>query len=169
MRDVVLKAPRQKSSSLIQVIEVAGAPLERNFIHVPYLIYHNDPNWIPPMEGEIEGIFDPSVNPYFRHGDAKRWIAVDVSGRPVGRISAFVNYDKIEEGGMRVGGIGFFESVNDSETANMLFDTTIKWLADVHGVNAVDGPINFGENDKDWGLLILVFAPASYAMNYTPA
>src|SRR5690606_18214399 len=141
MREVVLKAPRRKSNSLVQVIEVAGAPLEQSFIQVPDFIYRNDPNWISPMEGEVEGIFDPSVNPYFRHGDAKRWIAVDVSGKPVGRIAAFVNYDKIKEGDLRVGGIGFFESANDSETANMLFDTAIKWLADVHGVNAVDGPI----------------------------
>lgn len=168
MREVVLKAPRRKSNSLVQVIEVAGAPLEQSFIQVPDFIYRNDPNWISPMEGEVEGIFDPSVNPYFRHGDAKRWIAVDVSGKPVGRIAAFVNYDKIKEGDLRVGGIGFFESANDSETANMLFDTAIKWLAGVHGVNAVDGPINFGENDKYWGLLIMGFTPASYGMNYNP-
>ena len=168
MREALLIEPRKKTSSPFRVIEVDGATSVRNFMQVPELIYHNDPNWIPPIENEIAGIFDPAINPYFRHGDARRWIAVDASGKPVGRIAAFVNYDKIDEGDQRVGGIGFFESVNDNETAIMLFDAAIKWLVDVHGVNAVDGPINFGENDKYWGLLIMGFTPASYGMNYNP-
>lgn len=168
MHEVLLKEPRQKSGSTVRVIEVAGATLERNFVQVQELIYQNDPNWIPPIEGEIAGIFAHAINPYFRHGDAKRWIAVDASGMLVGRIAAFVNYDKINEGDLRVGGIGFFESVNDSQTARMLFDTAINWLIGVHGVDAVDGPINFGENDKYWGLLIMGFTRASYGMNYNP-
>lgn len=150
------------------MIEVSGTALERDFIRVPDIIYHNDPNWIPPIDSEIAGIFNPAVNPYFRHGEAKRWIALNISGKPLGRIAAFVNYDKIEEGSLRVGGIGFFESVNDNQTAAMLFDTAIGWLVGAHGVTAVDGPINFGENDKYWGLLIRGFTRASYGMNYNP-
>jgi hypothetical protein len=32
----------------------------------------------------------------------------------------------------------------------------------------MDGPINFGENDNFWGLLVEGFTPPSYGMNYNP-
>src|SRR3970040_258664 len=168
MSVVLVEKHLQKTDHLVDAIEVSGEQLERDFIRVPELIYRNDPNWIPPIDSEIAGIFDPSVNPYFNHGDAKRWVAVNASGNPAGRIAAFVNFEKIADGDLRVGGIGFFECVNDRRTAFLLFDAAIRWLVQTYRVDAVDGPVNFGENDKYWGLLIKGFTPASYGMNYNP-
>ena len=68
----------------------------------------------------------------------------------------------------QVGCIGFFECVNDHEAAFLLFDTAIQWLVESYHIEVVDGPVNFGENDKYWGLLINGFSPASYGMNYNP-
>lgn len=168
MSVVLVEKHPQKTDHLVDAIEVSGEQLERDFIRVPELIYRNDPNWIPPIDSEIAGIFDPSVNPYFNHGDAKRWVVVNASGNPVGRIAAFVNFEKIADGDLRVGGIGFFECVNDRRTAFLLFDAAVRWLVQTYRVDAVDGPVNFGENDKYWGLLIKGFTPASYGMNYNP-
>lgn len=168
MREVLIKESRQETGLLFRAIEVLGKQLERDFVRVPDRIYGNDPNWIPPIEDEIAGTFDPGVNPYFRHGDARRWIARDAEGNFVGRIAAFVNFDKMNDGGLRVGGIGFFESVNDKGVAFLLFDTAIRWLTETFSIDAVDGPVNFGENDKYWGLLIKGFSRASYGMNYNP-
>lgn len=168
MREILTQPPRQQHHNQVDVIGVFGKKLERDFMRVPELLYQNDPNWVSPVESDIAGTFDPDVNPYFRHGDARRWVAVDAAGKLVGRIAAFVNFDKMNEGNLRVGGIGFFESIDDQETAFLLFDTAIAWLVDTYSVDAVDGPVNFGENDKYWGLLIVGFTPASYGMNYNP-
>ena len=50
-------------------------------------------------------------------------------------------------------GMGFFESVNDQKVAFMLFDACKDWLTQ-RGIEAMDGPINFGDRDKWWGLLV---------------
>lgn len=168
MGEILIQEARDKRDTLVEVIGVFGKKLERDFMRVPEFIYSDDPNWISPIESDIAGIFDPDINPYFRHGDAQRWIAVDREGMLVGRIAAFVNFDKMNEDDLRVGGIGFFESIDDRKTAFLLFDTAIQWLIETYSVNAVDGPVNFGENDKYWGLLIEGFTPASYGMNYNP-
>jgi ribosomal protein S18 acetylase RimI-like enzyme len=77
-----------------------------------------------------------------------------------------VNFEKMQDGNHRVGCIGFFECIADQSAAFMLFDTAINWLVDNHQITAVDGPVNFGENDKYWGLLISGFTSPSYGMNY---
>jgi hypothetical protein len=66
-----------------------------------------------------------------------------------------------------MGGIGFFECINDPLAAKLLFDTAENWLQQ-KGANAVDGPINFGDRDKWWGLLVDGFISPSYGMNYNP-
>ena len=67
----------------------------------------------------------------------------------------------------KVGGIGFFDSPNSQEYANLLFDSARKWLAE-KGVEAMDGPINFGERNTWWGLLVEGFHAPLYGMNYNP-
>jgi hypothetical protein len=89
-------------------------------------------------------------------------------GNPQGRIAAFVNTRYQNKGDtVRVGGIGFFDCVNQQEAANQLFDTARQWLQQ-RGMEAMDGPINFGERDKWWGLLVAGFQPPLYTMNYNP-
>jgi len=49
--------------------------------------------------------------------------------------------------------MGFFECTDDRDAAFLLFDTCSAWLKE-RGMQAMDGPINFGENDVNWGLLV---------------
>lgn len=142
--------------------------MEEVFLDIPEVIHHDDPNWIPFLRTEIRNIFDPSINPYFRHGTARRWILADASGEVLGRIAAFINFKKMYDEDKKVGCIGFFECINDTDAAFLLFDTAIQWLTERYQIEIVDGPVNFGENDKYWGLLIKGFTPPSYGMNYNP-
>lgn len=139
------------------------------FFQVTELIYKKDPNYIPFVREDIENIFDPHKNPYFKHGDATRWVLLNEKGQTIGRIAAFINFEKMYDENRKVGCVGFFECINDHEASNHLFDTAIQWLIENYQVEAVDGPVNFGENDKYWGLLIKGFEPASYGMNYNPS
>ncbi|NDE77786.1 MAG: hypothetical protein EB047_01050 [Chitinophagaceae bacterium] len=65
-----------------------------------------------------------------------------------------------------VGGVGFFDCINDQQAANLLFDTAKEWLSQ-KGMGAMDGPINFGERDRWWGLIVEGFQPPLYCMSYS--
>ncbi len=65
------------------------------------------------------------------------------------------------------GGCGFFECIDNQQAADLLFDTAKNWLKQ-QGMEAMDGPINFGENDMWWGLLVEGFSRPYYGMNYNP-
>jgi hypothetical protein len=149
------------------IVEVTTQKQAREFINLPRKLYKNDPAWVCAPDNEIESTFDPERNNFFHHGICHRWIAVNDNEEVVGRIAAFINYQKIN-GKERTGGVGFFECINDKEVAEDLFRTAKTWLQS-KGMQAMDGPINFGENDKYWGLLVEGFQSPSYGMNYNPA
>lgn len=139
------------------------------FHQFPFEIYKGDINWVPQIRQEVESVFDVKKNKYFKHGIAERWILIDNEGKVKGRIAAFINENKANTFKQPTGGIGFFECINDTMATNELFNHAKKWLAS-KGMEAMDGPINFGENNKFWGLLIENYDfPTYYGQNYNPA
>lgn len=151
----------------MKIIEVKSKKDAAKFLNVPNYIYKGDPSFIRPLDNEIEAVFDRKKNVFFTHGDACRWIMEDDSGNLVGRVAAFINENKAHNYKQPTGGMGFFECINDKDAAFALFNQCKAWL-EGRGMEAMDGPINFGENDKFWGLLIEGFTPPSYGMNYNP-
>ena len=130
------------------------------------MLYKNDPNWIRPLDNDIEQVFDAGQNKAFRHGEAIRWILKDDSGKLIGRVAAFVNKKYKTKGDtVPVGGMGFFECIDDQSAANGLFNACKEWLRE-KGMEAMDGPINFGERDRWWGLQVEGFQQPLYCMNY---
>jgi hypothetical protein len=150
----------------MDIEEVNDKKTARKFIELPRKLYKNDPNFISPLDKDVEAVFDPALNNFHSHGICNRWLLKN-NGNISGRIAAFINYEKNKNRDNIVGGIGFFECINDQEAASLLFDTAKKWLIQ-NKANAMDGPVNFGENDKYWGLLIEGFVPPSLGMNYNP-
>lgn len=155
--------PKKRCSTL----EVQTSRQAKAFIDLPKKLYKNDPEWISVLDNEIDSIFNPSKNIFFQHGTCRRWIALNEKQETVGRIAAFINYNKIGRDKEAAGGVGFFECIDDTGTAHALLDTAADWLKS-QGMKAMDGPINFGENDKFWGLLVEGFHTPSYGMNYNP-
>jgi hypothetical protein len=149
----------------IKAVETSGDI--RQFHQLPHLIYKNDNNWICHLEQDIEDVFDRNQNPYFKQGNAQRWILHNDSGLVIGRVAAFYNERYFNQSGKRVGGMGFFECTNDYAAAKLLFDTCADWLKK-QNVSAMDGPINFGEKDRFWGLMVSGFKNPSYLENYNP-
>ncbi|MCD0490676.1 GNAT family N-acetyltransferase [Pedobacter sp. MC2016-14] len=151
----------------MQISQVSDAKTIKDFLNLPRNIYAEDKNWIAPLDKDLEHVFDPKRNPFFQHGKCTRWILKDQNGNCIGRIAAFVNDKKAYQYPQPTGGVGFFECINDQDAAFELFSTAEKWLKE-QGMQAMDGPINFGENDTFWGLLVEGFSPPSYGMNYNP-
>lgn len=138
------------------------------FHRVPERIYKDDKNYIPHIKQDIEKVFDPAQNKLFNDGKAARWIFYNEKNELVGRIAAFINAKTAYTETQPTGGVGFFESINDQNVANFIFDHSKAWLEELK-LEAMDGPINFGERNQFWGCLTKNFTdPNSYAMNYNP-
>jgi hypothetical protein len=124
--------------------------LQRAFLQFPVHLYQSDSNWIRPLDKDVESIFDPKKNAHFKQGGAIRWVLYDEAGQAIGRVAAFYEPSKDE---VPVGGMGFFECIEDEKAAFMLFDACKTWLM-TNGMQGMDGPINFGERDSFWGLMV---------------
>lgn len=149
-----------------QIKEVNDERSEKDFILFPVKLYKDEKNWIRPLDDDIRKVFDKKRNKFFRHGRAIRWLLLNEKNEIAGRIAAFIN-DKTanKKNDQPTGGVGFFECINDQEAANLLFDTGKKWLEE-NGMEAMDGPINFGDRNENWGLLVEGFYPPNYGMPY---
>lgn len=149
----------------MQLIQVTTRQDRKEFLNFPKRLYKDDPFWVCQLDSELEALFDPEKNYLLRQGEAIRWILKGDDGKTVGRIAAFI--DKVRSGvySQPTGGIGFFEVVENRDAAFMLFDAGKNWLAS-KGMEAMDGPINFGENDNNWGLLVEGFMQQGYGMPY---
>jgi hypothetical protein len=147
--------------------EVNTSLQAKEFLKLPVKLYKNERNWIRPLDKDIESVFDKEKNKTFRHGECVRWILLNQTGETIGRVAAFINKKTVSKGNDQpTGGMGFFECINDKRAAFMLFDQCKEWLQS-KGMEAMDGPINFGTRDRWWGLLIDGFdREPNYQCNY---
>lgn len=148
-------------------VEVTTAKHRKDFLLLPVSIYKSEPNWIRPLDKDIEAVFNPAQNKFFRHGECTRFLLYNVNEKPIGRIAVFINERTSKKETQPTGGIGFFECINDRKAAHLMFDYCKQWLKQ-RGMEAMDGPINFGERDSWWGLIAEGFHPPQYKMNYNP-
>ena len=154
----------------MQLIEVNDKKTANQFLKVNVLLNKHNSNYIRPLDNEVKAVFDPAKNRLFKYGEAVRWILKDEKGKLIGRIAAFTN-SKYKNYGtdFEVGGIGYFDCIDNQEAANLLFNTARQWLMN-KGMEAMDGPINFGDRDKNWGLMVEGFDDEPvYGMSFNPA
>lgn len=142
-----------ETSNQFKIIEVNSSKTREEFLELPVRLYKNEKNWVRPLNNDIERIFNPTENKMFQHGECCRWILLDQKEKTIGRIAAFIDHKSKNINEQPTGGIGFFECIHDKNAAFMLFDTCKKWLQE-REIEAMDGPINFGERHQWWGLHI---------------
>ncbi|MGD1847406.1 MAG: hypothetical protein ACFB10_18610 [Salibacteraceae bacterium] len=152
----------------MKLVEVSSAAHVKAFHRLPFQIYQNDPHWNPHLQQDIDKVFDPAHNKFFKHGEACRWLLYDDNNSVIGRVAAFVNHKSSDSYPYPTGGLGFFECIDSQEAAFTLFDRCQEWLKS-RGLEAMEGPVNFGEKDKYWGLVTENFEAAGYyQQNYNP-
>lgn len=151
----------------MQIAEVHSQRDWKDFHQVAHYIYRRDPHWISPIYKDIEKTFDPASNKVLAHGEAKVWLLRNDAGKPIGRIAAFFDAKRNSLRDFPLGSMGFFECINNDEAADLLFDTAENYLRE-RGMKAIDGPVNFGERDRFWGLLTKGWYQPIYQENYHP-
>jgi GNAT superfamily N-acetyltransferase len=123
----------------------------KQFIKLPFRLYADEPNWVPPLISERKMHLDRVKNPFFEHADAEYFLA-ERDGRVVGRITAQVDFRYWEFHDVKWGFFGFFECEDDPEVAAALLDTAEGWLT-AYGCDRMVGPWDFSTNDEG-GILI---------------
>lgn len=149
----------------MNITRVSDRRTRKKFHDTARILYRDDPVWVCPPDKDIESIFDPKINPYFKHGEVDRWILEKADGTLIGRVAAFIDHNLARSHDQPTGGMGFFECINNINAATILFDTAREWLTE-RGMEAMDGPVNFGETDKYWGLLVDGFTHPSFDVPY---
>ncbi len=139
----------------------------KEFVEVQPNLYKSDPNYIRPLDADVENVFNKSINKYYEEGKCIKWILKDDGGKAIGRIAAFINPLTACTFDQPTGGIGFFECINDKNAAFLLFDAARNWLK-LNNMDAMDGPVNLGSRERWWGLLVKGSHPPCYCCNYNP-
>lgn len=149
------------------VVKPVSSRRERKqFLELPWTLYRNDPNWIPPLRLNQKEMVGYCANPFYDRNRIQTFLAYR-GGEVCGRIGAILNYGHIDRYDELRGFFGFFESVDDQEVANGLFDAARGWFAD-QGITKMRGPTNPSLN-YELGLLIDGFdSPPTFMMTYNP-
>jgi len=137
----------------------------KDFIHLPWSIYRNDPNWVAPLLIEQKQRFS-NKNPFFEHARWKAWVAYR-NGKPVGRISAQIDRLFLDRYHENVGYFGSLEAQDDPAIFARLFRVAEEWLIS-EGMSRVIGPFNLSINEEA-GLLVDGFdTPPRIMMGHNP-
>ncbi len=152
---------------MIKVCEVKSKRELRRFIQFPNILYRDDPYYVPELYVSQQNFFDRNKNPFFTHSKVEFFLAYK-SKQVVGRIALIRNNNHISLSREKCGFFGFFESINDFEVAEALFNKAVNWL-DHEGLTSIIGPENFTTNDS-CGMLISGFdTPPVVMMPYNKA
>lgn len=148
---------------MVYSIKTVGTKKDKqNWFEFSRKLYRNDPNFISYIDGDIEDLFQPKTNPFLLSGEGQRLLLFK-EGEIVGKCAVFyyLNTDKQ----ITKSGIGFFDCIEDFTAFQFLIDYCIDWLKK-RNIQEVEAPVNFGDRDSFWGLLIQGKHPNSYRENY---
>jgi GNAT superfamily N-acetyltransferase len=138
-----------------------------DFIKLPFTIYKNDPHWVAPLISEQKKYFNPGKNPYYDHSEVQLFLAIK-AGSIAGRISAHTNTQHNKFHNDKIGFFGFFECLDNQETADKLLNSAYEWLKK-RGLDTIRGPMNFSTN-HECGLLVEGFNSSPFIMmTHNPA
>ena len=128
------------------------------FVALPYRLYKDDPNWVPPLKGDALKKLIPGKNGWLSHAKQQLFLA-ERDGKVVGRISAHIDTLALEmpadQGfGPGCGQFGYFDA-EDEAIAQALIAAAEAWLKN-QGMDRVLGPLSASIWEEP-GLLIQGF------------
>ena len=152
--------------STLIVKPVTNRREKKQFLHLPWSLYRDDPNWIPPLRMNQKELVGYARHPFYDNAEGQTFLAI-ADGKPAGRLLALVNRAHNDRYRENRGFFGFFECIEDQEVASGLFDAAREWLAE-RGMQSIRGPANPSLN-YECGLLVDSFdSPPTFMMTYNP-
>jgi len=150
----------------MKIITVETKKQLNQFIKFPWKIYPKESPWVPPLLMDIKEILSEK-NPFWMHAKKQFFLAYNDKGEIIGRIAAIIDENYISFQDDNCGFFGFFECIDDVETAKALFAAAKSWLSE-QGVPKMMGPMNPSTNDECGFLSDGFDIPPSLMMPYTP-
>lgn len=164
----MLETGVMKNYQDLKIVEIKDKKQLKNFINLPWEIYHNDDNWVPPLKGDMLKTLMGKDNPLFMSGSHTFFMVFNTS-QPVGRILVGINEKLNEEKNKSEGYISLFECIHSMEVANLLLRTATSWLKE-RGIKRIVGPVSPTNGDDNRGLLVKGFDGPPVLMNsYNPS
>ena len=139
------------TSGTVKIRRLTTRKERLEFIRMTWDLYKNDSNWVPPLEMDRMRLLDTEKNPFYKHARLQLFLA-EKDGQIVGRIGAIINEAHNILYTDRIGFFGFYESIDDQDVANTLFNAAAAWLRE-QGMTVMRGPVSPSMNDEV-GLLI---------------
>ena len=146
---------------MTSIVSISPGKELGKFIDFPHELYRNDPNYVPELFIAQRDMLTPGKHPFYEHSKVKLFLTYN-GDRVTGRIAAILNNNHNAFTGRKDGFFGFFECINDQETADLLLANASEWLKE-QGADNIIGPVNLSTNDT-CGLLIEGFDRPPMAM-----
>ncbi|MBI9047869.1 MAG: hypothetical protein JEZ00_00500 [Anaerolineaceae bacterium] len=125
---------------------------DRNkFINLPFDIYKECPQWVPPIKNQMHFIMDAEKHPFYHHSNADFYIIED-GKQVISRLAVLNhrNYSKFHN--HPTGMFYYFDSYDDDQASHLLFNTALDWYRK-ENIKTVYGPKGFARSDAV-GLLV---------------
>ena len=146
---------------MTKIVAISPGKELGKFIDFPHDLYQHDPNYVPELFIAQRDLLTPGKHPFYEHSKVQLFLAYN-ENRVTGRIAAILNNNHNQFNGTSDGFFGFFDCINDAQTATLLLDEAKKWLKE-QGVKNMIGPVNLSTNDT-CGLLVDGFDRPPMAM-----
>jgi hypothetical protein len=135
----------------IEKIDTSAKKQVKRFVNLPYRLYANHPQWVPPLRREAKLYLNRKKHFFYDHSEADFFLAAR-NGRDVGRVAVldhrlFNDYHQTRQAQFYL-----FECEDDVEAAAALFEQAFVWAKN-RGLNKIIGPKGFSTLDP-FGILI---------------
>jgi len=136
-------------------IDLSNRKLIRQFLDLPFKIYRQVPQWVPPLEMDARLMLDPKRHPFYKHSQAAFFLALEDDHHPVGRIAVIHNRNYNAYNHEKTAFFYLFECQESVEISHALFQAAFDW-AKQQGLEKMLGPKGFTTLDG-MGLLVRGF------------
>ncbi|MFY8070465.1 MAG: N-acetyltransferase [Pirellula sp.] len=150
----------------VEVTPVESRKDRKEFMELIWRLYKGDRYWIPPIRMNQEELVGFRKHPFYENNRCQAFLARK-DGQVVGRIVGIINHGHNKRFEEKRGFFGFFESIDDQQVANALFNAAGRYLKS-QGMTDVRGPCNPSLNYETGTLVDGFDSSPTFMMTYNP-
>ncbi len=135
----------------IYPIDPTNKKERQDFLNLPFQIYRDIPQWVPPLDIDAKRQLSPREHPFYVHSQAAFFMAEE-KGELIGRLAVLENRNYNEYNHESSAFFYLFECKDDADAAFGLFEAASDWASD-RNLDRIFGPKGFTALD---GLGMLV-------------
>ncbi|MGK0412231.1 MAG: ribosomal protein S18 acetylase RimI-like enzyme [Polaribacter sp.] len=136
---------------MISIKKITTKKEMKQFVTFPFLLYKNNPYWVPPIIKDEIANFNPKKNPVFENADAQFFLAYQ-DKKIVGRVIGIINWHEVNKQQIKKMRFGWFDVIDDIEVTKILLEK-VNEIGKANNLEYIEGPVGFNNLDKT-GVLI---------------